>query len=43
MWQEIMVFGLFFLVLGMGTYRTFFKKKSKSSNGCGCEGCGYVH
>ncbi|WP_084119052.1 FeoB-associated Cys-rich membrane protein [Aquiflexum balticum] len=40
MWQEIIVFSLFFLVLGMGTYRMFFKKKPKSSNGCGCEGCG---
>jgi hypothetical protein len=39
MWQEILVFGIFFAVLGIGTYRLLFRKKSKKKSSCGCDGC----
>ncbi|MBW3469555.1 FeoB-associated Cys-rich membrane protein [Arthrospiribacter ruber] len=37
MWQEILVFGLFILVLGFTVYNLFFAKKK--NKGCGCDGC----
>jgi hypothetical protein len=37
MWQELMVFGLFFGVLGYGIYKMLVPKKNKKN--CGCDGC----
>lgn len=39
MWQEIIVFGLFFGIITWWVYKTYFRSKSKTGEDCGCNKC----
>lgn len=39
MWQEIIVFSLFFGIIGWWVYKTYFRAKTKNSGNGGCDKC----